>query len=79
MFTKTLIVFILCVNYCNCDEYYDNYIDVNTTSGLVRGQTVRALNRSVSEFLNIPYAEPPLGNLRFARPVPLKQPIQVSV
>lgn len=40
---------------------------VNTTSGLVIGHA--ASNRSeVSEFLGVRYAEPPVGNLRFAPP-----------
>ncbi|CAG2166663.1 unnamed protein product [Oppiella nova] len=43
---------------------------------LVRGLTVNALNTSVDQFLNIPYAEPPVGSLRFAKPVPLKEPIK---
>ncbi|CAG2112818.1 unnamed protein product [Medioppia subpectinata] len=47
-----------------------------TTSGVVRGQTLRVLNKTVDQFLNIPYAEPPIGALRFAKPVPLKQTIK---
>ena len=52
-------------------------IEVNTTSGRVKGTTERVLNKTVNEFFNIPYAEPPVGALRFQRPVPLKQPKQV--
>ena len=52
-------------------------IEVNTTSGRVKGTTVRVLNKTLNEFFNIPYAEPPVGALRFQRPVPLKQPKQV--
>ena len=40
---------------------------VQTQSGLVTGHAAR--NRTaVSEYLGIPYAQPPLGNLRFAAP-----------
>lgn len=40
---------------------------VQTQSGPVTGHA--ALNRTaVSEYLGIPYASPPLGNLRFAAP-----------
>ncbi|CAG2116270.1 unnamed protein product, partial [Medioppia subpectinata] len=49
-------------------------IDVNTSSGSVRGQTLHVLNRKIHQFLNIPYAKPPLGPFRFAPPVPLKAP-----
>ncbi|CAG2176183.1 unnamed protein product, partial [Oppiella nova] len=51
-------------------------IDVNTTSGVVRGQTLVAQNKSIDQFLNIPYAEPPVGGLRFAKPLPLQTPIK---
>ena len=41
---------------------------VNTTSGLVHGH--RAPNATqVSEYLGIPFAQPPVGQLRFAPPV----------
>lgn len=41
--------------------------EVNTTSGLVQGHA--AANRSqVSEYLGIPFAQPPVGDLRFAAP-----------
>ncbi|CAG2114980.1 unnamed protein product, partial [Medioppia subpectinata] len=49
-------------------------IDVKTTSGVVRGQTIDVLNVSIDQFLGIPYAEPPVGRLRFAKPEPIKTP-----
>ncbi|PVH69198.1 carboxylesterase [Cadophora sp. DSE1049] len=42
---------------------------VNTTSGLVSGHPA-ANATSVYEYLGIPYANPPTGNLRFAPPQP---------
>lgn len=46
---------------------------VSTTSGRIIGHT--APNRSeVTEFLGIPYAEPPIGDLRFAPPKPFSAP-----
>jgi hypothetical protein len=39
---------------------------VQTTSGLVYGHA--ASNTSVSEYLGIPYAKPPIGALRFEPP-----------
>ena len=41
---------------------------VKTSSGSVRGYS----NRSVTKFKGIPYAEPPIGNLRFKPPVSIK-------
>ncbi|XP_054166216.1 cholinesterase-like [Oppia nitens] len=42
--------------------------------GQVRGQLVDVLNTTVRQFLNIPYAEPPVGPLRFGHSVPLSKP-----
>lgn len=42
---------------------------VNTTSGLVNGHSSSNASTGVSEYLGIPYAEPPVGDLRFAPPV----------
>ncbi|CAG2114429.1 unnamed protein product [Medioppia subpectinata] len=58
---------------CVCDG---NSIDVNTSLGSVRGQTLHVLNRKIHQFLNIPYAEPPLGPLRFAPLLHLRAPKQ---
>ncbi|CAG2114150.1 unnamed protein product [Medioppia subpectinata] len=52
---------------------------MKTTSGVVRGRTLHVLNKTVNQYLNIPYAEPPIGNLRFAPPVPLKQPLNYVI
>ncbi|CAG2106965.1 unnamed protein product [Medioppia subpectinata] len=69
-----LLVLTIClIVCCVCDG---NSIDVNTSSGSVRGQTLHVLNHKIHQFLNIPYAEPPLGPLRFAPPLPLKAPKQ---
>ncbi|CAG2119446.1 unnamed protein product, partial [Medioppia subpectinata] len=46
--------------------------NVHTTSGVVRGQTIHVLNTSIDQFLGIPYAEPPVGRLRFAKPELIK-------
>lgn len=47
----------------------NNALQVPTTSGLIEGHNAPHRS-SVTEFLGIPFAKPPLGNLRFAAPQP---------
>ena len=44
-----------------------NSIKVKTTSGILTGQA-SSQAPDVDEYLGIPYAQPPIGNLRFALP-----------
>lgn len=48
---------------------------INTDSGPVRGVT--SLVEDVEAYLGIPYAEPPIGELRFSKPVPKKKWLDV--
>lgn len=46
---------------------------MQTESGAVIGKIEKLpYGKSVHEYLGIPYAEPPVGKLRFAAPKPLK-------
>ncbi|KAL1418010.1 hypothetical protein MTO96_005996 [Rhipicephalus appendiculatus] len=42
----------------------------NTTLGLVKGNRLEVLGRTVEEYVGIPYAKPPTGGLRFTPPQP---------
>ncbi|CAG2102396.1 unnamed protein product [Medioppia subpectinata] len=44
------------------------------TIGVVRGRTLHVLDTNVDQFVGIPYAEPPVGKLRFAKPEPISKP-----
>ncbi|XP_054154812.1 carboxylesterase 5A-like [Oppia nitens] len=63
--------------YKNQLRQFIDYNDINTTtttktiSMTIRGQSVQVLNTTVHQFLGIPYARPPIGELRFAKPVPI--------
>ena len=47
---------------------------LDTTTGKVEGKRTKAANgKSVDMFWGIPYAEPPLGDLRFRAPQPIKR------
>lgn len=43
----------------------ENYKDVNTTEGLTRGHVVNEENYEYLAFIGVPYAAPPIGNMRF--------------
>lgn len=46
----------------------DDSVVVSTKSGKLLGYKIRELDRQISVFLGIPYAKPPVGNLRFKKP-----------
>ncbi|XP_065272029.1 acetylcholinesterase-like [Emys orbicularis] len=48
----------------------DDSTVVLTTSGPIRGKRLQAGSGTVTAFLGIPYAEPPVGALRFQKPLP---------
>lgn len=49
----------------------DDSVVVTTRSGKVLGYKVKELSTTVSVFLGIPYARPPVGSLRFKKPKPI--------
>ena len=48
----------------------DNTISVEIKNGKINGKTVTFDEQEVHMFLGIPYAEPPVGELRFKKPLP---------
>ena len=75
-----IIIFINLIIICNINTKTNNTNEIiKTSSGLVKGLTIQVFNRSVNQFLGIPYAEPPVGSLRFAKPKPISEPIEVSI
>uniref|UniRef100_A0A803TS04 Carboxylic ester hydrolase n=1 Tax=Anolis carolinensis TaxID=28377 RepID=A0A803TS04_ANOCA len=59
------ILFSLASNAASKDD-----LAVDTSSGPVKGKTLTVGSGSVRAYLGIPYAEPPLGKLRFQKPLP---------
>lgn len=50
---------------------YDRLV-VKTSTGPVRGRSEHVMGEEVHIFHGIPYAKPPMGSLRFRRPVPVE-------
>ncbi|KAH7934412.1 acetylcholinesterase [Rhipicephalus sanguineus] len=68
--TGILGAFVFTVLLCATEG--GSHVERQTTEGRVRGRIVRSLGKTVEEFRGIPYAEPPVGKLRFRPPQPKK-------
>lgn len=66
------LAILFCASALDC-------VHVRTSSGVLRGTTVEALGQNINQFLGIPYAQPPVGSLRFGKPRPIDRPLEVSV
>lgn len=64
-------IFLLCVVFGK--SHADEDFIVTTKAGRVRGLSLPVLGGTVTAFLGIPYAQPPLGRLRFKKPQPLNK------
>ena len=73
IYVKLILIGIILFQLINC-----KFVKVKTSSGLVKGKTINVFNRIIEEFLGIPFAEPPIGDLRFAKPKPIDKPLTVS-
>ncbi|CEF69982.1 Carboxylesterase, type B domain-containing protein [Strongyloides ratti] len=67
MFIYIIIIFILfsIVNGQKLDKSRSVWVE----QGLVRGQIYRIASKQIQIFRGIPYAEPPIKNLRFKKPI----------
>ncbi|XP_066469165.1 cholinesterase-like [Tiliqua scincoides] len=66
LFPSVLCIFLLSSSVSTSE---DDTVVV-TSSGLVKGKRLPVGSRTVTAYLGIPYAEPPLGKLRFQKPIP---------
>ncbi|XP_069123193.1 fatty acyl-CoA hydrolase precursor, medium chain-like [Argopecten irradians] len=64
----TLIYIIHFVGHASCQSFPI----VNTPSGPIKGIVVPAVGFDIVQFRNIPFAKPPVGDLRFEKPVPIE-------
>ena len=67
-----IILTIVATHLFMSTQCYANDVSVNTTHGLVKGVSTYESGTKVDKYLGIPYAMPPVGDLRFKDPVPRK-------
>ncbi|KAL1480777.1 hypothetical protein MTO96_050760 [Rhipicephalus appendiculatus] len=76
---KTRVVLLACLLATALAATADDaLVERQTTEGTVRGRVVRVMDKAVEQYLGIPFAEPPVGKLRFRPPIP-KKPWQGTV
>ena len=69
MFCNTIVTILVCLSTLTNSGVSKV---IKTNNGLVLGVEKRYHNEDVIQFKKIPFAEPPIGNLRFRKPVPYK-------
>ncbi|KAH7932052.1 hypothetical protein HPB52_024951 [Rhipicephalus sanguineus] len=69
MEATTVIVAVLVVGVLSTTAH-DMHVERLTAEGRVLGRVVYTLGRAVEEYRGIPFAEPPIGHLRFRPPRP---------
>jgi carboxylesterase type B len=76
MLVKSFIlsIFLLeIISVIKSEENNSNSISVTIKNGKINGKTENFDDKEVNVFLGIPYAEPPIGDLRFKKPLPVKE------
>ncbi|KAG0430052.1 hypothetical protein HPB47_023049 [Ixodes persulcatus] len=64
--TKAVWIALL-VTAAHCQS---DHVERQTKLGKLRGNRLKILGNVIEEYVGIPYAEPPIGDLRFKEPVP---------
>ncbi|XP_051900454.1 acetylcholinesterase isoform X2 [Pristis pectinata] len=64
----TSVLGVLLHSVAVCQSQQNSELLINTQSGKVKGTRIPVLSSHISAFLGIPFAEPPVGNLRFQKP-----------
>ncbi|RWR99686.1 acetylcholinesterase-2-like protein, partial [Dinothrombium tinctorium] len=68
MLLKVFLIFALILKLCSSISS-----EVTIKLGTIRGALKTYNGKKVNEFLGIPYAKPPVGELRFKKPQPLSE------
>ncbi|XP_064469211.1 acetylcholinesterase-like [Ornithodoros turicata] len=67
----TFALFVFCASVLfHCSAAVQDQLNVRTENGLVEGQRITYNSKELDVFYGIPYAKPPVGDLRFEKPQP---------
>ena len=72
LFVMRIFLAIVATHLFASTQCYADDVAVNTTHGMVKGVSTYESGTKVDKYLGIPYAMPPVGDLRFKDPVPRK-------
>lgn len=67
---KLLLLIVSVLSITSLTSAIIDRLVVQTTSGPIRGRSVKVEGREVHVFNGVPYAKPPIDGLRFRKPVP---------
>lgn len=70
MILMPFIKVLLCVLSVTSVYAITDRLVVRTSSGPIRGRSVKVEGREIHVFNGVPYAKPPIDGLRFRKPVP---------
>lgn len=69
LLTIILVVVLFSLRQCSAEDVGPT---ATTNAGQVTGKRIQVGRQTIDAFLGIPYAEPPIGELRFQKPRPIK-------
>ncbi|XP_069123190.1 cocaine esterase-like isoform X1 [Argopecten irradians] len=72
MKTRSLILYAVIQSAITALTSCQSFPVVSTPSGPIKGVVVPTLGMDIVQFRNIPYAKPPVGNLRFEKTLPVE-------
>uniref|UniRef100_A0AC35TLI0 Carboxylic ester hydrolase n=1 Tax=Rhabditophanes sp. KR3021 TaxID=114890 RepID=A0AC35TLI0_9BILA len=71
-YSLAIVLIYQCFLTCLCNHGSHKEVLVKTKQGHIVGTETTFLGEKVNSFLSVPFAEPPIGNLRFKVPLPKK-------
>lgn len=75
--TSCFVFLVLYGCFCKTILSQDNAPEIQTSRGPIRGRTLQLRGELIDEFFGVPFAQPPLGKLRFDKPKEIDSWVEV--